>query len=177
MADYRAIAAICEGIMDLLRSSYPGSDMEFRVVTSSDFSEKTISNGASLFMYRVCVNGASRVLPGTVGQDGAERKTVLPLDLHFLITLWGGDATQQHSLAGWIMRALEDNPVLPASVLNSVMPGVFREQESVQIVPADLGTEDLFRIWAGIGNNAYQLSIPYIARVAHIESETRLLEG
>jgi len=171
MADYRAIAAISEGIMGLLRSSYPGSDTEFRVVTSSDFSEKTVANGASLFMYRVFVNGSARVSLGEVGHDGAKRGTVLPLDLHFLITLWGGEASQQHSLAGWIMRVLEDTPVLPASVLNSVIPGVFREEESVQIVLADLSTEELFRIWAGIGNNAYQLSIPYVARVVHIESE------
>jgi hypothetical protein len=103
--------------------------------------------------------------------DGAKCDTALPLDLQFLITLWGGEASQQHSLAGWIMRVLEDTPVLPASVMNSVIPDVFREEESVQIVLADLSTEDLFRIWAGIGNNAYQLSIPYVARVAHIESE------
>ncbi len=32
MVDYRGIAAISEGIMGLLRSSYPGSDMEFRIV-------------------------------------------------------------------------------------------------------------------------------------------------
>ena len=157
--------------MGLLRSSYPGSDMEFRVVTSSDFSEKTITNGASLFMYRVHVNGSSRVAPGEVGHDGAKRETVLPLDLHFLITLWGDEASKQHSLAGWIMRVLEDTPILPASVLNSVIPSVFREEESVQIVQADVSTEDLFRIWAGIGNNAYQLSISYVARVVHIESE------
>lgn len=171
MADYRAIAALSEGIMGLLRSSYPGSDMEFQVVTASDFSEKTITNGASLFVYRISVNGSSRAPPGKVGHDGAKRDRALPIDLHFLITLWGGKASQQHSLAGWIMRVLEDNPVLPASLLNSVMPGVFREEESVQIVPAALNTEDLFRIWAGIGNNAYQLSIPYVARVVHIDSE------
>lgn len=171
MADYRAIAAISEGIMALLRDGYPGSDMEFRVVTSSDFSEKMITNGASLFLYRVFFNGSSRIPPGKVGPDGAKRDTVLPLDLHFLITLWGGEASQQHSLAGWIMRALEDNPMLSASVLNSVIPDVFREEESVEIVLADLSTEDLFRIWAGIGNNAYQLSIPYVARVVCIECE------
>lgn len=171
MADYRAIAAISEAIMGLLRDSYPGTDTEFRVVTSSDFSAKAITNGVSLFMYRVFLNGSSRVPPGKVGPDGAMRDTVLPLDLHFLISLWGGEASQQHSLAGWIMRVLEDTPVLPASVLNSVIPDVFRQEESVEIILADLSTEDLFRIWAGIGNNAYQLSIPYVARVVCIESE------
>lgn len=171
MADHRAIAAFSEATMGLLRSRYPGSDMDFRVVTASDFSRNTITSGASLFVYRVVVNGSSRLPPGGVRPDSTMRDTRLLLELHFLITLWGSEASHQHSLAGWIMRALEDNPVLPATVLNSVIPGVFREEESVQIVPADLSTEDLFRIWAGIGNNAYQLSIPYVARVVQIESE------
>ncbi len=177
MADHRAIAAVSEGIMGLLRSSYPGTDMDFRVVTSRDFAENTITNGASLFMYRVFCNGTFRIPPGRVDPDGNKRDTELPLELHFLITLWGGEASQQYTLAGWIMRTLEDTPILPASILNSVVPGVFREDESVDILLADLSTEDLFRIWEVIGNDAYQLSIPYVARIIHIESEHGLEEA
>jgi hypothetical protein len=177
MADHRAIAAVSEGIMGLLRSSYPETDMDFRVVTSRDFAENTITNGASLFMYRVFCNGTFRIPPGHVGTDGLKRDTELPLELHFLITLWGGEASQQYTLAGWIMRTLEDTPILPASILNSVVPGVFREDESVDILLADLSTEDLFRIWEVIGNDAYQLSIPYVARIIHIESERRVHRG
>lgn len=163
--------------MGLLRSSYSGTDMDFRVVTSRDFAENTITNGASLFMYRVFCNGTFRIPPGRVDPDGHKRDTELPLELHFLITLWGGEASQQYTLAGWIMRTLEDTPILPASILNSVVPGVFREDESVDILLADLSTEDLFRIWEVIGNDAYQLSIPYVARIIHIESEHQLEEA
>ena len=56
------------------------------------------------------------------------------------------------------------------TINSSVISGVSSEEESVQIVPTDLSIADLFRIWARIGNNAYQLSIPCIARVVHLES-------
>ncbi|MCR6650148.1 MAG: DUF4255 domain-containing protein [Cellvibrionaceae bacterium] len=68
------------------------------------------------------------------------------------------------------MRLIEDTPVLPAAVLNSTTPDVFYPDETVDITLAELRTEDLFRIWDVLGVNAYQLSIPYVARVVHIDS-------
>lgn len=174
MADYRAIMAISEAIMGLLRTSYRpdlfNNELEFKVFTSKDFANNTIANGASLFMYRIFCNGVHRLPPGRVRPDGKMDQTQLPLELHFLITVWGSDASLQNTLAGWIMRILEDTPILPAGVLNSVVPGVFHPDETVDILLAELRTEDLFRIWDVLGLNAYQLSIPYVARVINIES-------
>lgn len=174
MASFKAIMAVSEAIAGLLQTSYRfedfNNDLEFKVFTSKDFTENTISNGASLFVYRIFCNGTHRLPPGRIGRDGKRRHPQLPLDLHFLITVWGKDASLQYTLAGWIMRLLEDTPTLPAGVLNSAVPGVFHPDEMVDIVPAELRTEDLFRIWEVLGLNAYQLSIPYVARVVNIDS-------
>lgn len=174
MADYRAIMAIGEAVMGLLRTSHRpvnfNNDLEFKVFTSKDFTNNTIANGASLFVYRLFCNGLHRLPPGRIGVDGKPLDSKLPLDLHFLITIWGNDASLQNSLAGWIMRTLEDTPVLPQAVLNSAVPGVFHSNETVDITLAELSTEDLFRIWEVLGLNAYQLSIPYVARVVEIDS-------
>jgi hypothetical protein len=175
MADFRAIRAVGEAIMGLLDSSYRRSEFngigaEFRMFTSRDMTSHTITNGASLFMYRLYCNGAYRMPPGRLGADGRRADAQLPLELHFLITVWGGEASYQYELAGWIMRVLEDTPILPAAVLNSTTPNVFHADETVDITHAELKTEDLFRIWDVLGVNAYQLSIPYVARVVQIES-------
>jgi len=159
----------------LLESSYRPSEFndivaEFRMFTSRDFTSNAISNGVSLFMYRLYCNGAYRTPPGRIGTDGLQSDSKLPLELHFLITVWGGEASFQYELAGWIMRVLEDTPTLPSAILNSTTPNVFRSDETVDITHAELRTEDLFRIWDVLGVNAYQLSIPYVARVVHIES-------
>ena len=60
------------------------------------------------------------------------------------------------------MRTLEDNPILPAGLLNAIEPGIFRNDETVEICLAELRTEDLLRIWDVLGLNLYQLSVPYI---------------
>jgi len=175
MANFRAIRSVGESLLALLESSYRPSEFndivaEFRMFTSRDFTSNAISNGVSLFMYRLYCNGAYRTPPGRIGTDGLQSDSKLPLELHFLITVWGGEASFQYELAGWIMRVLEDTPTLPSAILNSTTPNVFRSDETVDITHAELRTEDLFRIWDVLGVNAYQLSIPYVARVVHIES-------
>src|SRR5207237_6560191 len=94
----------------------------------------------------------------------------ISLDLHFLLTAWAQDASLQHSIAGWMMRALEDTPNLPSGLLNHRFGGSFHPDESVEIGITELSTEELFRIWEVIVNNAYQISVPYVARVVRLES-------
>lgn len=174
MADFRAIMGISEAVMGMLRLSYDQNDFnnqaDFKVFTSKDFTENTITNGASLFVYRIFCNGAFRTPPGRISVDGSPFDTQLPIEIHFLITVWGTQASFQNTLAGWIMRILEDTPVVPASILNSAVPDIFHPDETVDIILAELKTEDLFRIWDVLGLNAYQLSIPYVARVVKIDS-------
>jgi hypothetical protein len=75
------------------------------------------------------------------------------------------------------MTLLEDSPTLPAGLMNTVADGIFRPEESVDICLAELETEDLFRIWDVLGRDIYELSIPYVARVIHLESSQELPVG
>ena len=87
------------------------------------------------------------------------------------MTAWAKTASRQHEIAGWMMRVLEDNPTLPAALLNAYQPGVFQDDEAVEVTLAELTTEDLFHIWEVMINHVYQLSVPYVARVVQIESK------
>jgi len=182
MADYRAVLAVSEAIRGVLRSSYRREDfdntpLEFEINTTRDFTSRTIENGVTLFLYRIYINGANRIPPGRFGPDGRRRQPQLPLELHFLVTIWARQHTLQHSLAAWTMRTLEDNALLPAGVLNAGGRGIFRPEESVEVSLAEMRTEDLFRIWEVLGPNPYHLSIPYLARVVAVESIERLPES
>jgi hypothetical protein len=127
--------------------------------------------GVSVFLYRTYVNHNNRNPPGRISPSGARFKPMLPLDLYFLLTAWAKDASLQHAIAGWMMRVLEDMPSLPAGLLNFRGVQLFQPQETVELAVAELETETLFRIWEVIINNAYQISVPYIARNVRIESE------
>jgi hypothetical protein len=177
MADYRAILAVSEAIRGVLRSSYRREDfdntpLEFEIYTTQDMT-RTIENGVSIFLYRLYIHGANRLPPGQIGRDGRRLMPQLPLELHYLITIWAGQHTLQHSLAAWTMRTLEDNALLPAGVLNAGGRNIFRPREAVELCLAEMRTEDLFRIWEVLAPRAYNLSIPYLARVVPIESIER----
>ncbi len=175
MASYRAIETISDALVRLLRSSYDAADFEgqpltFETYLRDDF-EHPMAMGASLFLYRLTVNGVQRTPPGRVRPDGTRERSPLPLDLHYLVTIWARDATMQHRIAGWVMRTLEDTPVLPYGVLSTLHPDVFRPDESTEIIIDDLSNEDLLRIWETFDARGYALSIPYRVRNVRIASE------
>jgi len=180
VADYRAVATVTEAVLQLLRSNYqPGDfdqELEFKVFTARDFT-KPLNAGVSLFLYRIFPNGAQRNPPGRLSPEGRRLPTLLPLDLHMLLTVWGREASLQHTIAGWMMRVLEDQPIFPAGLLNAVTPGAFRPDETVEVLLTELTNEDLLRIWDTLVQNVYQLSVPYVARVVRIESTRPLGEG
>lgn len=173
MATHRAIEAVSQTIVELLRDEYDPSDfsqdLEFRVV-GTDRLSVGIDAGVSLFLYRIFVNGVMRSPEGRLDEEGHRLLPELPLDIHFILTAWGRDPSLQHAIAGWMMRVVEDHTQLPAALLNRRTPGIFRSDEAVELSVAEMATEDLFRLWEMVGVGAYHLSVPYLARSVRIES-------
>jgi hypothetical protein len=166
--------------MRLLQESYrpdllgPSSHLQFEVYGTEDF-KSHMAQGVSLFLYRAHINATQRS-PLTKNADGNLRRQLLPLDLHFFITVWAPKASLQHAILGWTMRLLEDNPVISSALLNGVREDTFRSDETVELVAGLLTNEELMRIWDDLGTE-YQLSVPYVARVVRIESMQEISEG
>ena len=180
MASYRAIAGVCNAVIELLRSSYDddfNNELEFKVYLARDFADPSYTTGVSLFLYRVFPNSNPRSPAGRLSPEGQRYKTQLPLDLHFVLTAWASDASLQHTLIGWMMRVLEDNPVLPSALLSAVAPNVFRPDETIEISLGELSNDDMLTVWENLVPNAYQLSIPYVARGVRIESRQVISGG
>lgn len=179
MATYRGIAAVGQAILSLLEEGCPKPEFtgaEFKLYGVQDFKDP-IPEGASLYLYRVTVNPAVRNTPPRLGPDGRHYRPSLPVDLHYLLTVWGKNAVKQQRLLGWCMRELENTQTLPASLLNNPgpEPGVFDSSESVEITLDHLSTQD----WANITDPIkadMQLSVPYIARLVRVDSDISMQE-
>jgi hypothetical protein len=181
MATYRAVEATCDAVVSLLRDNYPeelpAPPLQFAVLTRAGFTTG-MGSGVSLFLYRIHVDGTDRVPEGRVLPGGRRQGPYLPVQLQFLLTAWAADASLQHFLTGWMMRVVEDHPVLPAGLLNRRYDAdapVFWPDETVELSAAAMETEDLFHLWDLLGPASYELSVPYQARGVRIES-TRELE-
>lgn len=174
MASIKAISAVTRGVANLLKSNFDpalfdGANLEFGVYDAADF-KSPMAQGVSLFLYRIYHNGTNRRPAGRIGNDGRRCRPRLPLDLHFILTAWAPSPSLQHAIAGWMMRVLEDHPVLPAGLLNFGEANAFAADEIVDISPIELSNDELLRLWEGLVQNVYHLSIPYVARSVLIES-------
>jgi hypothetical protein len=181
LADFHAIQVTCDAVMRLLQESYspdaiePATHLQFEVYGSAEDFKGHMAQGVSLFLYRVHLNATQRS-PLVKDPVGNMRRQLLPLDLHFFVTVWAPKASLQHAILGWMMRLLEDTPTLTSSLLNGVRADTFRADETVELSAGRLTNEELMRIWDDLGTE-YQLSVPYVARVVRIESMRELSEG
>ncbi len=169
MADFQAIMAACEAVLDLLRSNNPretlGAEIQFKVFTTSDFA-RPMPAGVSLYLYRISISAWSKSKVPERAKPGGALTHDLLVNLHLLLSAWGPDAGMQHKILGWVMRTLENMPILPVG-LYQINPGVFKPNDSLRILWEELAIEDLVRIWNGLGQ-PYHLSLPYVLQDLHI---------
>lgn len=173
MADYTAIYAVGNSMAQYLENSFPPAlkaqypSVKFQLVASSQIAEEDQSNldqVVSIFLHRITINENFR--SATRIQDDPNKKPVLFLDLHYLITYWGIDPQAEQTILGWTMQQLQVSPILDNSILTP--SGIWDPTESIQLVPADLSLEDILRIWDALGPK-YRLSVCYVARVVRID--------
>jgi hypothetical protein len=172
VASYPAIAAMSDAVLGLLQGAAVGTEFAtaaFAHYQASDFASP-MRDGASLYLYRVTVN-ANRNLQPRLDPSGVLRRPPIPLDAHFLLTAWAGDAIRQQRLLGFAIRTLEDTPILPAGVLNRYGPeaDTFRPEETVELVYEAISVQDMGYIW-DVAQSKEQPSATYVARMIEIES-------
>ena len=142
----------------------------FAVASSGQFGENfeadTFNNQVQVFMYRANMN--SHLRTSGRAQNPGKRPNPLSVDLNLLFSIWMGSAEDEHLLLAWLMRELHLNPVLDASTLTE--EAGWDASDTVQIIPAELSTEDLMRIWDAIVPS-YRLSVSYIARVVRLDPD------
>lgn len=175
MANVFAIHSVGNSIATFLRNTYPQQiggvampECQFEQISSGELAGNLADapTRITLFLYRVLVNEHSRQLrrAGTT----ADQRAPLNLDLHYLMTVWAANPLDEQVTLTWAMRQIHEAPVLDASSLSP--DGGWARDEVVQIIPAELSTEDLMRIWDAL-EPPYRLSVSYVARVVRLDAD------
>lgn len=181
MATYPAIAAISETILDVLRRA-AGDHREFEDLELAHYSsgdlQRSLTHGVSLLLHRVTLSQHRRATPPREGPDGTRYRPSLPIDLHYLLTAWAGDAVSQQRLLAWSALVLDGMQILPATLLNRVgpEPDVFRPDETAELVWETVPPQEIAELWDGARANR-QPSMTYVVRMVSIDSPVPLAEG
>jgi hypothetical protein len=179
MSNARAIAAVTatlQAILGNVTSDPDLSDTQFTTLPLDKARGANTSNQLNLFLYQILPNAAWRNLsiPGAV-KPGEVGLPPLPLDLHYLISVFGRehDNTQpfDHHLMGNAMSLLHDHALLGPDEISLAFPGseLERQVERVRITLQPLSIEELSKLWTGFATQ-YRLSVGYEVSVALIES-------
>ena len=138
--------------------------------------------GVNIFLYQVTPNPAwqNADLPTRRADGSLLRRPQAAIDLHYLLTFYGEDATlDQQRLLGATLLELHAAPVLSRDVVRQVQNHVPFLNESnladqidlVRVTPANLSLEDMNKLWMTFPNVDYVLSIAYVAGVVLIETD------
>jgi len=170
VATYQAIGSVAQAVARLLAQSWQtnllgGLQPQFEVYQGKDFSTP-MDVGISVFIYQVTVDKVQRTLPAAE----SHHRRPLPLVISLMLTAWGQDVSAEHDLLGWAMRAVADNPILSSGFLNAAVSGVFRPEETVELIPSEFTNDEVFQLWQVLPNSL-QLSACFLARVVRMESE------
>jgi len=175
MANVFGVHAVGSSIATFLRNTYPqqvgGRPMpacDFDLVSAGQLAEDAEEgNRITLWLYRIAVNEHSRRNVGRgQGEAGAGP---LGLDLHYLMSAWGMSPQDEQVALTWAMRHLHEYAVLDASMLSP--EAGWAGDEVIQLVPSELSTADLMRIWDAL-TPSYRLSVSFVARLVRIDPET-----
>lgn len=171
MAGFSAAYSVGESLVQYLRNVYPAElraehACRFELAKSADFAEADTfdDNTISLYLYRMSID--QYLHPAGSGRRTPPHARALPLDLHYMVTVWSDNKHTEQLLMTWVMAQLHWNPELDASTL--MAQGGWRRDESIQISPTNITQEDLCRIW-DVLDPTYRLSTTYVARVIHID--------
>ena len=172
MANLRAIHSVGTSLVNFLKNTYPDDlkaahPCDFRLLSGGELNGKDdFGTTLSLYCYRITMN---QHLRNGAPHAGSTSAAALSLDLHFLLTVWASSALAELNIAGWALRQLHMHQTLSQSDLTP--EAGWLPDDFVQVIPAELGNEELMRIWDAL-DPAYRLTVSYIARVVRIDVDT-----
>ncbi|MFL5493835.1 MAG: DUF4255 domain-containing protein [Gemmatimonadales bacterium] len=169
MSNTLAVHSVGQSLMTYLANVYPASlkqdfPCDFRLVSSGELAtNEDFGTALTLYLYRITMNEHLRNAPRQ-GPGGTQ--VPLSVDLHFLLSAWADKPLAEHTTLAWAMQQLQQRPLLELSSLSPEAD--WESTDYVQVIPAELSTEDIMRIWDAL-DPSYRLSVSYIARVIRID--------
>ena len=184
MSNFLAIANVTAGLVQLLQARV-ALDVAGATVTNV----RPESNGTglpntevNLFLFQATPNPHWRNddLPTRDDQGHLRRRPRLALDLHYLLTFYGDEASlEPQRVLGSVARTLNDQPLLTRElILDAQNANAFLtasnlgdENELVRFTPLALSLEEMSKLWSVFFQIPYTLSMAYQGTLVFLESE------
>lgn len=177
MASYKGVNGTLVALEEFFKRRLPvdlsAQPVNARVslLGSADVAKPITGNVLGIYLHRLTVDphGRNRFFSAR-GSDQNGPAPELPVNLHFLLIAAGSSATIEADLISWAMLELANDGQLDISHLSPVDDN-WGDRELLNIVPEEMSTEDLMRIW-DVFETPYTVTVPYIARTVRLRLKT-----
>lgn len=189
MASYKAVRGVLNALKDFLSLRMKGSldqvlespgvailgtvDLQ-KPPTASAAGQPKI-NSVGIYLHRISVDpfARNRYLPSSIPNKPAQPE--MPVNLHIFLLAWTNNGESESLLATWALQQIGSGLQIGYSQLNAY-DNDWGLDETVQIIPEEMSTEDLQRIWDSLPGN-YILSVPYIVKTVRMLPDPELDAG
>lgn len=173
MASYRGVGGVLNALKERFELRMQGdldtvlTSPDVTILGSQDLTVNPQGNHLGLYLHRISVDpfGRNRYLQPT--SSNTSPKAELAVNLHILLIAWTDAAESEGTLVSWGMQQIGSALDLDISHLALSDPR-WGESESLQVIPEDMDTENLLRIWDGLPRD-YMLSAPYLIKTMRLE--------
>jgi hypothetical protein len=184
MSNYLAIATITATLARLLQSSIQLDMPGAKVTTTRPEATggKIPEVGMNLYMYQVIPNPAWRNYDLRNRRPKGEliKHSQAGLDLFYIMTFYGNDLNlEPQRLLGSAVRTIVDNPILTPEMIRATVNNsnysyladctLEQQVERVTIVPSQMNTEELSKIWSAFFQIPHVLSFAFQGGAVLIE--------
>lgn len=161
MPDFRGISGALVGLKQRLEDELPllaslNITVNVRVFDSASLNEEDIedlpTNTLAIYLHRISIEpiGTGRTMPAP--RRGLPRQVELPINLHLLLVAVNALSDAEASIMGWAIQQIGTALDLDHALLIKAEPDAeWHPDDKLQVFPEPMNTEDLLRIWDGLG--------------------------
>lgn len=172
MASFKAVPAILEELKNFLQARAKAEladyihNPDILILGTKELDAEPTGNHLGIYLHRISVDpfGRNRYLNST--DIGKPMQPELPINLHFLLVAWTDTGENESALISWGLQHIGASLELNISHIGGA-DKFWRDHESVQIIPEEMSTEDLLRIWDGLPRS-YKLSVPFLVKTVRL---------
>ena len=188
MPDFRGISGALVGLKQRLEDELPllaslNITVNVRVFDSASLNEEDIedlpTNTLAIYLHRISIEpiGTGRTMPAP--RRGLPRQVELPINLHLLLVAVNALSDAGASIMGWAIQQTGTALDLDHALLIKAEPDAeWHPDDKLQVFPEPMNTEDLLRIWDGLGEKECLFFLYFICKIFLIFSRkyTHFLE-
>lgn len=178
MATHRAILGVLQALkaqLDLRLATLVGGSPKALILGSQALATAPTAENLGIYLHRIAVDPFARNRYLGPAENRRAPRPELPVNLHILLIGW---STKNETEIGYLAAAMQIiGSALTLDVAHlSAADSAWDEREVVQVMPEEMSTEDLMRLWDSLPGD-YRLSSPYLIKTLRLAPDNDPAEG